>query len=437
MDSVNNFNYFSIICPKYDKNLLQFDCDWLTQVRKDFFVSGKKQKNKIIKEYSGKIFHYSYVLEPNKPMRWKRMQGDKVLEKSRINDDGSYDILSFDNDRFITKIMYFDSHHNIKKIEYFCNNEGTRKKVLTLNINKDEFFVTEYKNSINHTVSYKVYPVSFDLKNYNFEIIDNKFTAFLCLTPRGTVTYCTKEQLIALENMKKSETNVEKESKTTVGKNMGATIPETTVDTSKTAESSDCGKGFACGSAETATNCSKDFACGSAQTAATDCSKDFAHCSAKTAPATDSEKNIADNLTYRKIIKTENNEKFYYFGQMNSNLRNGYGFTISEKCTPAYVGGYLNDKKDGFGVFCNQTGEICYVGGFKQDKKHNLGIIFDKSQNKIIIKNFQNGTPVSTIAEFDENGNILCIGKTEKSVNNDPQCNIPDSQLSFDTTTLT
>lgn len=176
MDRVNNVNYYSIICPKYDKNLLQFDCDLLLQVRKDFFIEGKKQKNKIIKEYNGRINHYSYVLEADKPMRWKRMQGERVVEKSRINEDGTYEILFFDENRYITKIMYFNQKHEIRKIEYFCNNREVRKKVLTLTINRDELIVTEYKSSINHTISYKVYPVEFNLKNYTFASIDKKFT---------------------------------------------------------------------------------------------------------------------------------------------------------------------------------------------------------------------------------------------------------------------
>ena len=42
------------------------------------------------------------------------------------------------------------------------------------------------------------------LENKNNEIKSN---AFLCLTDQGTVTYSTQEQLAALENMKKFETD--------------------------------------------------------------------------------------------------------------------------------------------------------------------------------------------------------------------------------------
>lgn len=394
MDNTNEINYYSIICPKYDKNLLQYDCDWLFQVRKNFFVSAKKQKNKIIKEYSNKIYHYSYALEAGKPMRWKRMLGDKVVEKSRINDDGSYEILFFDANRLIAKIIYFDTRHNIKKIEYFFNNGETRKKALTLSVNKNELFVTEYKNSVNHAVSYKVYPVNINLKNYKFAAIDKNFTAFLCLTDRGTITYSTKEQLSALENMKKFETNEKIRTKpqnhhTEVEKNNSVLENK-------------------CDDIKPDTNKSESV------------NKEIVDNSG-----------VESNLTYKKIVKTENNEKFYYFGEMNSDLRHGKGLTLTERGTPAYVGNYLNDKKDGFGAFCDNSGEIRYVGGFKQDKKHNIGITFDKSQNKIIVRAYKNGIAQDMVAEFDEFGNLLYAGKIEKGkkVGNFASYNIEEGKL--------
>ncbi len=386
MDNTNDINYYSIICPKYDKNLLQYDCDLLFQVRKNFFVSGKKQKNKITKEFSNKVYHYSYALETGKPMRWKRMLGDKVIEKSRINNDGSYEILFFDSARLISKIIYFDQQHSIKKIEYFLNNSETRKKALALNLSKNDLSVTEYKNNANNIASYKVFPVNINLKNYKFAAIDKNFTAFLCLTDRGTITYSTKEQLSALESMKKFETdeNSTKNQKYKQSENKNNEIKS---------------------NAEKNNVINKKIV---------------------------SENDIGRNLTYKKIVKTENNEKFYYFGQMNSDLRNGKGITLTEHGTAAYVGNYINDKKDGLGVFCNKSGEIRYVGGFKQDKKHNIGITFDKSQNKIIVRAYKNGIAQGMVAEFDEFGNLLYAGKIEngKKVGNFASYNIEDGKLS-------
>lgn len=376
MDNTKDVNYYSIICPKYDKNLLQYDCDLLFQVRKNFFVSGKKQKNKITKEYSNKVYHYSYALEAGKPMRWKRMLEDKVIEKSRINDDGSYEILFFDASKFISKIIYFDQQHSIQKIEYFLNNSEIRKKALTLNLNKNDLLATEYKNDTNNTVSYKVYPVNINLKNYKFAAIDKNFTAFLCLTDHGTITYSTKEQLSALENMKKFETD---EISTKKQKYKQPENKKNNVINKKIV----------------------------------------------------SESGIKRNLTCKKIIKTENDEKFYYFGQMTDNLRNGNGITLSAQGTPAYVGNYLDDKKDGFGVFCNKSGEIRYIGGFKQNKKHNIGITFDKSQNKIIVRPYKDGIAQNMVAEFDEFGNLLYAGKIENNnkIGNFASYNVDDEKL--------
>lgn len=372
MDNVNDVTYYSIICPKYDKNLLQFDCDWLFQVRKDFFVSRKKQKNKIIKKYSNKVYHYSYALEAGKPMRWKRMLGDKVVEKSRINDDGSYEILFFNIDRLVSKIIYFDLQHNIKKIEYFFNGGEVNKKVLTLNVSKNELLATEYENNTGQTVSYKVYPVNINLKNYKFAAIDKNFTAFLCLTDRGTITYSTKEQLIALEKMKKFETSEKRQNHYAETEKNNSSLENKNGDFKSDRDKSDSvSKGLV------DTN------------------------------------DVESNLTYKKVIKTENNAKFYYFGEMTSDLRHGAGITLTEHGTPAYVGNYLNDKKDGVGVFCDISGKIRYVGGFHQNKKHNIGVTFDESQKKIIVQAYKDGIAQNMVVEFDEFGNLLYAGKVE------------------------
>ena len=74
--SKNNI-YYSIFCPQCD----YINSDLLSEIRYNFFVYNKRQKNKITREIDGEIYHYSYVLEKDKPLRWKYMLKDKLLEK--------------------------------------------------------------------------------------------------------------------------------------------------------------------------------------------------------------------------------------------------------------------------------------------------------------------------------------------------------------------
>ena len=358
MNVLENIIYYSIFCPKYENYLNDFDL--LSKIRQDFFNTGKKQKNKITREYLGEVYHYSYDLEKDKPMRWKKMLADKMLEKSYINNDGTYKIIYY-NENKMKKAIYFDNNHNVNKVDYFSDKEN-HKKILTLQTKDSKLIITEYNSDKNEANTYEVYPVKMDLTHYDLNAFDYKLTTCLCITNKGNLSYCTNEQI---EKIKKLENN-KKLNKASVNvmndKNVGKDICNTITDL----------------------------------------------------------KNIDESykLKCKKIIKTENGEKFYYFGEMKSDLRDGRGITVTENGVTAYDGDYINDKKDGFGVFYYRSGLVGHVGYFKCDKKNDLGITFNKEHDRIIVRSFENGQPQNMISEFDKKGNLLYAGKIENGEKN-------------------
>ncbi len=370
MDVLENIRYYSIFCPQYDKDLIDFDL--LSEIRQNFFVTGKKQKNKITRDHLGKTYHYSYALEKNKPMKWKRMFADKVIERSRVNNDGTYEIIFFNENRTIFKIVYFNFQHDIYKIEYFSHAEK-RKVVLILKNKGNKIIIKEYKRQFNKVVSYEVYPVNLDINEDNADPFENKFAKFLCFTDKGMISYCTKDQLEKIEKTKKSSSIVkfnDMKNKEIVDNK----INEVSVNLMNIKDK------------DVSYNKKYDIK-----------NSVFPH----------------DETMRQKIIKTENGEKFYYFGELKSNLRDGRGITITEDGFVAYDGEYAEDKKNGFGVFHYRSGAVNYVGNFKNDKKDLLGISFNKDHSRAVVRSFDNGKSKNMISEFDSQGNLLYAGRIE------------------------
>lgn len=357
MNILENIIYYSIFCPKYENYLNDFDL--LPKIRQNFFETERKQKNKITKKYLGEVYHYSYDLEKSKPMKWKKMLADKVIEKSYVNNDRTYKIVYY-NDNKIKKAIYFDNNHNINQVDYFSNKEN-HKKILTLQIKNSKLLVIEYDDK-KEANTYEVYPMEIDLKRYDLEAFDYKLTTCLCMTNKGNLSYCTKEQI---DELKKLENN-KKNNKASVNAMNNENVNTDSCNMKSSSQNAVCSHKLKC----------------------------------------------------QKIIKTENGEKFYYFGEMKSDLRDGRGITTTENGITAYDGDYVNDKKDGFGVFYYRSGAVGHVGYFKCDKKHNLGITFNKEHDKVVIRSFDNGQAKNMVSEFDKKGNLLYAGRIENGEKN-------------------
>ncbi len=321
--------YYSVFCPKYDSE--QAWLDLLSDVRQAFFETGKKQKNKVIKNVFGKMYRYSYILEDAKPIKWKKMFENKLLEKSQINLDGSYNVLFFNEDKTILKSMLFGKDHTLKKVEYFSK-RYRNKPVMTFFIKKDKVFTIEYDIELNQSKTYELYPIRIDVQNYKLEAFDNRLMTLLCRTNLGEITYCTKEQISEIEKLKKSKNLNEQ---TQIDKNVNIDI-----EAQKKEERS------------IAMKKSKEFYVGEKN----QCDGYSAICGIRNRVCP------YDKSGYRKTIVAENGKKFFYFGDMQNENRHGYGRTISEEGATMYVGEYANDKKEGFGIFNDKDGDLAYAG---------------------------------------------------------------------------
>ncbi|MFI3324560.1 MAG: hypothetical protein R3Y35_00120 [Clostridia bacterium] len=74
--------------------------------------------------------------------------------------------------------------------------------------------------------------------------------------------------------------------------------------------------------------------------------------------------------------------------------------------------------KEGFDIAYDKFGQPNYIGYWKNNKEHGLGITFRSGDNAAKINLWQEGTPCSQVAIFDNNCNLNYLGKSENSIKN-------------------
>lgn len=348
--SKNNI-YYSIFCPQCD----YINSDLLSEIRYNFFVYNKRQKNKITKEIDGEIYHYSYVLEKDKPLRWKKMLKDKLLEKVKEEKDGSYQLQVQGTDKKLTKVIFFDSKHNWVKSEYYRKYGKITFERLP---DSKNIKVTE-KMLSGSCMSYEIYPVECS----KLKSGDESVAMLICKTSAGNFCYYTKSQVVLLKE--RAEKDKEDNALPTVE-------PE------------------------------NQNSCNDKQSVESDIERFICY----------KEKNACPfSKAYGKTIKTDSGEILFYFGHLQDKMRSGFGRTVTSSGVTAYEGDYKNDKKDGFGVYRYSSGELCYVGNFKEDQRSGFGVQFSKNGEKILLSSFEKDKLGKTSTIFDKNGNLLFAGK--------------------------
>ena len=117
-------------------------------------------------------------------------------------------------------------------------------------------------------------------------------------------------------------------------------------------------------------------------------------------------------------INVSDNERYYYFGEIIDNLRQGEGRTVMENGHTAYEGSYHKDKREGFGVYYYKTGRICHVGRWKNNKRHGTGIAFRPNNGTITVGNWIDDVQVGMGSSFDGKGNLIYAGRLKNGKRN-------------------
>lgn len=186
--------HYAVYYARYDGALLYQDL--LYELRRDFFSNGQRLKNKIVRNVDGTAYRYSYLLEQGSPMKWKKLAGYRLLEKSEPNGDGSYRIVTQDASKRVCKAAWYTSAHVWLKTEYFAPDiKRTPAAVLSPVPGGRELLMQEFPAD-GEQVAYELWPceIPIDINELNALNSATSVPEIICRTNMGEFYYCKKEE---------------------------------------------------------------------------------------------------------------------------------------------------------------------------------------------------------------------------------------------------
>ncbi len=367
--------YYSVISPKYD-----IDFDLLSEVRYKFFSENKRQKNKITKEIKGELYHYSYLLEENKPLKWKKMFKSKILERSIEDKNGYYKVLIQDLNKKVKKIMHFDNLHNWIKSEYI----GDNAKIIFTKSVDGAIDVSEILSS-GELLSYKIFPTK-----SNKETLHEKNTAvIICQTNYGDFYYCRENQLAHNLAVAPKE-RAEKRDLIGDADDSDILLCELNKNYGKTIETEKGEKFFYFGHME---GTSRD---GYGKTVAQDGVTVFE------GEYKSDKKNGVGVTRYRS-------GELCYAGNFRENKRHGLGISFQKE--RIQVSSWTENKVGTINSIFDNEGNLLFAGKIKDGIRNGAGVEYKADGSNFVVKTFKDGLFTGQCVLFDEEGRLSYSGE--------------------------
>lgn len=99
---------------------VRFGSDILFKVRKAYFTSGKRQKDKMFLNAQGESIQCFYTMENHRPLKWKKVSEGKLCERARQTGLSGYCVETLDYSDAVTK-----------KCILICSTNGCVRNILT------------------------------------------------------------------------------------------------------------------------------------------------------------------------------------------------------------------------------------------------------------------------------------------------------------------
>ncbi len=412
--------------------------DMLCKVRRNYFESGRRQKNRYNDSSYGQSVKCSFSIEAGKPLKWKKMTGNIQTERAIITDKGYY-VESLDLDKKPYKKAYFDNEHNWTMTEYYSSFDK-RTPYLTLTPSSDGNKPVIVKKTSKGEIEI-LYPFECALDKAMTEklnIIAGEPEIF-CRTGSGNFYFCGySESVERKETMNKL---IERESADYIPLPEDSNIvPAFEVNTDALSEADipekDHSENAETQSLITAENTAiSDVNSAEDESVEHEAEKKPVIVPGETADNENMPDLSAENFSeetpdynpdrsmcsffkdcpyefINKMIIESDGKQYYYIGDTDDDKRSGFGRTAMSNGRTAYEGGYKNDSRDGVGVYYYRTGKLCYAGSWKENKRSGLGVAFSSADGSAFIGKWENNESVGIGASFDKNGDLVYLGRT-------------------------
>ncbi len=419
----------------YETSLeLQDGTDLLCNVRRKYFESGKKQKDRCSYNISGEMYRCSFSIEDGRPLKWKKLVGAQLADRV-ANVNNGYFIESFDKDRRPFKRVYFNNHHDLLSVEFFSSSDR-RIPFCTVTPSSDGSSAVLVKKQNGVTTVLYPFEYVFDKElTEKLNIVAGEPQIF-CRTSSGSFYFCTegesRQRKKALDHILQNDIDDidtpldnEENSEPSFEVNTNALEPDKPVAEPEQTEPAQTAPVHI----NTSDKPSKPKLLKKPQEGAqliTDIeavsAAEHNHSDNEFDLAGDSSEFAADRSgceflqdcpyeNTEKLIIESGGRQYFYFGDTDDDKRNGSGRTAMADGKTAYEGSYKDDKRDGFGVYYYKSGKLCYAGSWKQNKRCGAGVSFSPNDGSMYIGKWEDNNASGLGASFDREGRLVFLGK--------------------------
>ncbi len=129
-------------------------------------------------------------------------------------------------------------------------------------------------------------------------------------------------------------------------------------------------------------------------------------------PALDAEENQEKTVPEPDKMIMADGAMYSYYGELDENgNRSGYGRTMTDLGRTAYEGCYLDDKRSGKGAYFYKDGTLCYSGDWSQNARHGVGVGVSARDGSLHMGRWKNNKPEGNGVRMTSEGNILFVCK--------------------------
>ncbi|HIQ80226.1 MAG TPA: hypothetical protein IAD32_02950 [Candidatus Scatavimonas merdigallinarum] len=399
---------------------IRFGSDILLKVRKAYFTSGKRQKNKIFLNVQGEALQCFYTMENRRPLKWKKVSEGRLCERTAQTGPSGYCVETLDYSGTVIKKMYFNLHHQWLRTEYFDGFHSQPEFTLMPWPNAKQVGLALYTAERETPSVLQSVPLPQEQALLD-QLVQEVLPEACAQTAQGLAYFCTEQKYTLWVQMldklgEKEEKSAARAQRTR--KKAGAFYfdiqaladEQTTFDLTKAPYLSADGpaalqQDAALEKENKKTRAEKEKVLLQKQPAQTEEKRKRKKPQAPAIAGPD------------KVLPLSGKEKCFYYGALDENgARTGLGRTQTSQGKTLYDGTYKNDMRNGFGVYYFKTGRISYLGNWKDNKRDGFGIAFRPTDGSVHVGVFENDAPRGTAARFDKEGNLVYAGSWKDGV---------------------
>lgn len=398
-----------------DQDDLDLDSDILSAVRRGYFATFEKIRDKITYHSDGDSMLYDYCIEKNKPLRWtvKDSRGE-VVQEVLPADDGRY-YLCFYRDEKLVKRMLFSKFHTLLKVEY-TDDSGTVCSTLEPRKIQGGLCLLYTDKALSDPVVLSEMPaVGDDRVAARLKADFTDYTA-AASTNEGVVWYLSDEQIAHLRSFAEElAAEIDEEANVSfIGDDAPLFEKINAADFNmkrNLSASLDISMAREFGESSPEEEQPSDIAEEpTAEEAEAEITEDSVSEPAEPESVTAVEEASSAGKP-DKIIKADGAEYRYYGELDGSGNRSGYGRTLTDLGRIAYEGWYLNDKRSGKGAYFYKDGTLCYSGDWAENVRHGVGVGISARDGSMHIGRWVNNKPEGNGVRVTAEGTVKFVCK--------------------------